>query len=389
MSQGSSARETEVVGDFGPAAPTERLNMFVAWRELRFARGRFLLIGSVVTLITLLVGFLGGLTYGLANANISALTSLSANTIVFGGEESVSYSSSTVSSGQVDSWASAKGVDHAEPLGISTVKAFKNSNESAALTVFGVGTGFAAVAWDQKLPTETGHLVFSRAAADKLNIVAGDMVEIAGSSYIVDAVSGNSEYSHTGVVYGTIGDWRGIVNQQNGGAQAPFASVIAVTTDGQADHAAIDTAAGTQSQALLPSLLNLESFKSEIGSLAMMMGMLFGISALVIGAFFTVWTIQRMGDIAVLKALGSSTQRLLVDSLGQALVVLVSGVGVGLLLTVGLGALAANALPFVLSPLTTLLPAVIMIVLGLAGASFALRSVTKVDPLTALSGRNS
>ena len=40
--------------------------MFVALRDLRFARGRFVLIGSVVALITVLVGFLSGLTGGLA-----------------------------------------------------------------------------------------------------------------------------------------------------------------------------------------------------------------------------------------------------------------------------------------------------------------------------------
>ena len=47
--------------------------MFVALRDLRFARGRFLLIGSVVGLITVLVGFLSGLTGGLAIQNISAV----------------------------------------------------------------------------------------------------------------------------------------------------------------------------------------------------------------------------------------------------------------------------------------------------------------------------
>jgi putative ABC transport system permease protein len=48
------------------------------------------------------------------------------------------------------------------------------------------------------------------------------------------------------------------------------------------------------------------------------------------------------------------------------------------------GALAGTALPFLLSPITTVLPGLIMIVLGLAGAAFALRSVTSADPLTAL-----
>ncbi len=49
----------------------------------------------------------------------------------------------------------------------------------------------------------------------------------------------------------------------------------------------------------------------------MMRGFLFAISALVIGTFFTVWTIQRNGDVAVLKAPGASTPNLLKDALGQ------------------------------------------------------------------------
>ena len=42
------------------------------------------------------------------------------------------------------------------------------------------------------------------------------------------------------------------------------------------------------------------------------------------------------------------------------------------------------AVPFLLSPLTTVLPAVLLILLGLVGAVVALRPVTSADPLTAL-----
>ena len=161
-----------------------------------------------------------------------------------------------------------------------------------------------------------------------------------------------------------------------------FATVLAVT--GTPDWAATNAAADTVSHPPLLSLTAIGAFRSEIGSLLLMVAMLFGISALVIGAFFTVWTMQRRGDIAILKALGASTRSLVRDALGQALVVLILGVGVGIGLVALLGVLAGTALPFVLSPLTTLLPAVIMIALGLAGAAFALRSVTTADPLTAL-----
>src|SRR5699024_4800410 len=107
--------------------------------------------------------------------------------------------------------------------------------------------------------------------------------------------------------------------------------------------------------------------RSEVGSLLLMVALLFGIAALVIGAFFTVWTMQRQGDVAVLKALGASTGSLVRDALGQALVVLVVGIGTGFAVVLAAGAVVGEALPFVVSPLTTLAPGLVMAVLGLAG----------------------
>ncbi len=60
-----------------------------------------------------------------------------------------------------------------------------------------------------------------------------------------------------------------------------------------------------------------------------MQTMLMIVSALVVGAFFTVWTIQRGQDLAVLKAVGASTRYLLQDALGQSSIVLVLGSGLG------------------------------------------------------------
>ena len=89
-----------------------------------------------------------------------------------------------------------------------------------------------------------------------------------------------------------------------------------------------------------------------------MVALLFGISALVIGAFFTVWTMQRSGDIAVLKALGAS-HRLAASRRtrpGRSSC-WSSGSASGPPLVAALGsALAGRALPFLLSPLTTLVP---------------------------------
>ncbi|NEL27338.1 MAG: ABC transporter permease, partial [Xanthomonas perforans] len=189
----------------------------------------------------------------------------------------------------------------------------------------------------------------------------------------------DSWYSHTPIVTMTAAAWAE-TDRRLGGQGEP--SVLAVS--GTADWTAVAAQTGTTASTPLASLTALPTFRSEIGSLALMIAMLFGVSALVVGAFFTVWTMQRAGDVAVLKALGASTPALVRDALGQALVVLVVGVGLGIGLTAALGALAGGALPFVLNPLTTIAPAAVMIALGLLGAAVSLRTVTSSDPLTAL-----
>ncbi|SEB37599.1 FtsX-like permease family protein [Microbacterium hydrocarbonoxydans] len=352
--------------------------MFVALRDLRFARGRFILIGSVVALITLLVGFLSGLTGGLAIQNISAVLALPGDRIVFsapeGGDGAVSFADSAITAQQAADWAATSDVTDARPLGISQTRA-ETDDMRAAIALFGVEPGF-----DSSAPSGDGRLSLSQPAADALGVATGEKVEISGVSYVVETIEGDDWYSHTPVVQMTLQDWR-TYSAATGNPDA-YATVLAVS--GSPDWDAADTANDTISETTIGSLTALSAFRSEIGSLLLMVVLLFGISGLVIGAFFTVWTMQRKGDVAVLKALGASTGSLVRDALGQALIVLLVGIGVGLGLVTVLGLLAGTALPFLLSPVTTFLPGVIMIALGLAGAAFALRSVTSADPLTAL-----
>lgn len=351
--------------------------MFVAWRDMIFAKGRFALITSVVVLITLLVGFLAGLTGGLANQNISAIQALNTDKIALANapgndsQQDPTFSDSQITAAQTKAWAQADGVSSATPIGITQTRG-EAEGYSSSLAVFG-GTSDS--------PSSDRHVVLSESVADDLHVGDGDTVTIAGQDFTVQKVIGQRSYAHTAVVYTTLSDWQGL--QQRMGNPQSYATAIAI--DGApTDVSAIDQTEGTVTAGTLSALLSISSFRSEVSSLLTMVGMLFAISGLVIGAFFTVWTIQRKADIAVLKALGASNGRLRLDALGQALVILVVGVGVGIALTAGLGALAGSALPFVITWYTTVLPAVIMIALGMAGAAFALRSITTADPLTAL-----
>ncbi|MEU5373748.1 ABC transporter permease [Streptomyces sp. NPDC005951] len=355
--------------------------MFVAWRDLRFAKGRFALMGSVVVLITLLVGLLSGLTAGLARENTSAVTGLDADHLAFAAPpdgQAESFADSTVGEDDWRAWAARPGVEAAQPVGIRTLNATAGER-SAAVSAFGVepdGTlGPAGIG--------PGRVVLSGKAAEELGAAAGDRIALGRTDREVAAVATDASYSHTAVVWTTLDDWQQVGH--DGAGPAEQATVIALTTTGGVDLAAGDAAAGTSTLTLDDSLTAIGSYQAENGSLQLMRGFLFAISALVIGAFFTVWTIQRSGDVAVLKALGASTPYLLRDALGQAVVMLVLGTGLGAALAAGAGALiGGGAVPFVLDAATVLVPATVMIALGALGAALSVRRITAVDPLTAL-----
>lgn len=358
--------------------------MFVAWRDLKFAKGRFALMGTVVVLITLLVGLLSGLTAGLGRQNVSAITGLPADRIAFaapGGGQDLSYANSTVSEPQWRRWAATPGVTGAEPLGITTTKAGAG-DRSTGVSVFGVLPG-------STLAPDSGELdersvVLSTTAAAELGVLPGDSLTLAGLQLTVADVAGDAFFSHTAVIWTSLDVWRKTAPPNDIG-DGPAATVIALTTSSEVDVAATDQALGTKTVSTDDSLSAIGSYTSENGSLQLMRAFLFAISALVIGAFFTVWTIQRSGDVAVLKTLGATTAGLLKDALGQAVVLLAGGTLAGTGLAAALGAvLAGSAVPFVLTPATVFVPAAVMILLGAVGAALSVRRITSVDPLTAL-----
>ena len=356
--------------------------MYVAWRDLRFAKGRFALMGTVVVLMTLLVGLISGLTAGLGRGSTSAITELSADHLVFAapaGGQKLSFSASSVSHQQWQQWQHVPGVTRADPLGVSTTMATAGGR-TATVSAFGVEPN-SGLSPDTTALTP-GSAILSLGAADALGTVAGQTVTISGVALRIAAVSGDASFSHTPVIWTSLADWQRLAPDPSTGGQ--HATVIALTTAPGANLSAADQRLHTSTVTTSGSLAAIGSYTSENGSLQLMRGFLFVISALVIGAFFTVWTIQRSGDVAVLKALGATNGYLLRDAIGQAAVLLVAGTALGAAIAAGLGAAASGAVPFVLDASTVVFPAAVMIVLGVLGAALSIRRITSIDPLTAL-----
>lgn len=367
--------------------------MFVALRDLRFAKGRFLLMTSVIALITVLVGFLASLTAGLGRASTSGIVDLPVAQLAFSqaAGSDPSFTESQVDATQWQGWGDVAGVERAEPLGVAQTRA-SVADTTAAVTAFGVEPGSplapGAVA--------DGQVILSSGAADALGATTGSSLTIGAHTFTVQSIDdADAEFAHTPVVWVSLADWQAV--GARGGSSADsgtdlVATVVAVqTADGAAlpadDLAAADTQMETQSLSLQDSRSAISSFAAENLSLTMMQTFLVAISALVVGAFFTVWTINRGRDIAVLKALGASNGYLLKDAIGQALIVLALGTGAGALLASGLGLLAAQVMPVVIGTSTILLPALLLAALGLVGALLAVARITRIDPHAALAAR--
>ncbi|MGN0125568.1 MAG: ABC transporter permease [Rhodococcus sp. (in: high G+C Gram-positive bacteria)] len=372
--------------------------MFLALRELWFARTRFLLMGAVVALISILMVILSGLSSGLVVDGVSALqrTPVQAFAFAEGTKTDSAFSRSVVTEDQADAWRARPDVARAELFGNTIVNAKTDSGVPVDLTLFGIRPGSflePSVAEGTPIGGDT-DVVLSDSARDT-GVELGDTIVIdrLGTRLtVVGFTSDKRTFGHVDVAYLPLNTWQEIHAGVRLGEQVPpsaytEASVVAIegVSGTLPDLAAGDAEAGTAAKTLEESFDASPGYSAEMMTMSMIIAFLYAISALVVGAFFTIWTVQRSREIAVLRAMGASTGFLLRDSLLQAVIVLVGSVAVGVLIGLGLGSgLEGSGMPFVLETGPIVQGAVLLVVLGLVGAALAVTRIVRVDPLAAL-----
>lgn len=372
--------------------------MFLALRELKFARARFGLMGAVVALIAVLMVLLSGLSVGLVNDGVSGLQRLPATSLAFekGVQHSAAFSRSVVEASAVAAWAGQDGVEDAAPFGNVLVNGRSGSGVEIDLALFGVEPGSylsPAVAEGARLSGDApAGIVVSRTVLDE-GIKLGDTVtidRIGTALKVVGALADQHTYGHVDVAYVPLRTWQEVHVGAGPGDEVPeraYQEITAVAVKGEpADPAAGDRAAGTETLALEESFGASPGYSAETSTLSLIEGFLYAISALVVGAFFTVLTIQRKQEIAVVRAMGASTGYLLRDALVQALILLLLSVGVGVAVGVGLGSMIGGTAPFALEAGAVAAASGLLVLLGVAGVLGAVLRITAVDPLTALGG---
>jgi len=371
--------------------------MFLAWREIAFARVRFGLMAAVIGLIAILVVVLSGLSSGLVIDGVSGLmrSPIQAVSFAAGTTTDSAFTRSTVTAEQRDAWAKQPGITHAELLGVSIVNAH-DGDTPVDLTLFGVQPGgFVEPAAAEGTALAGSDEVLLSATARDAGVELGDTItldHLGTALKVVGFTEDQRTFGHVDIGYLPLATWQAVHAGVRPGQQADAtdldeASVVALAGPAAkaGDLSAGDAAAGTDSRTIEATFASSPGYSAETMTMSLIKAFLYAISALVVGAFFTLWTVQRTRELTVMRAMGASTRYLVRDGLLQSVILLVAAVGGGVVVGLGLGALmSGTAMPFQLATAPVLTDAALLTVLGLLGAAVSTVRIAPVDPLTAL-----
>ena len=356
--------------------------MFLALRDLKVARGRFALVGLVIGLVALLTTLLSGLATGLVDDGISGLRSLPMTHIAFQHGAQSTFSRSTLTDANLAHFTGA-GIE-ASPFGVSFFNAKTSEGTTIDLAMFGIAPGsFLAPRQDAQQAMAGGPGVVLSEEFRSQGVKAGDELTIVGPDTVLPVLGFTyaGSYGHVDIAFAPLATWQALVYGDN--PKGRF-SAIATRPADVAKLAAVDRVAGTETQTKEAAYQGSPGFAAETGTMDLIRGFLLVISALIVGAFFTVWTIQRSRQIGLLKALGASNGYVLRDAMGQLGIVLVTATVLGAAVALGLGSLIGSGVPFSLQPEPILISTVALVALGMAGALVAVRRITTVDPIIAM-----
>lgn len=359
--------------------------MFLALRDLRRGARRFILLGVVIALVALLSTVLSGLATGLVTDGISGLRALPFDQLVLEKGSDSTFSRSTLQPAALARFTSIPDVK-ASPLGASFVNAASASGgPSLDLALFGVpADSFLVDRPDARaaLAGEPGIVLGSELRDQGVKV--GDRYTMGGSGVELPVLGFTfaGTYGHAPIAFTSLATWQRV--QYGEQADGRF-SAVALSGGEEQQIARAAQASGAEVLTKEASYAGSPGFTAETTTMSLIRGFLLVISALVIGAFFTVLTVQRTRQIGLLKAMGAGNGYILRDGIGQMTILVAVAASAGVALGVALvAAMSAGNAPVELAPAAIATVLVSLIVAGVLGSLVAFRRITRVEPAIAL-----
>lgn len=365
--------------------------MRIALRELLRRPGRFVTVGSALTVLVLLLLFLGGLLDGLYLNSTGAVRSLDADAIVFSDDARQSFLRSDVPADVRAEVEAVDGVAEVGGLGVTLLGVRLEGEpieESADAAIVGYQLSSGSL---PEVPSP-GTAWIDGELADQ-GVGEGDTLLVGPAATPVEVIGyvDDTNYLQQAGVWVHPDTWREVqaANRPDTVIAPDAFQALVVRTDADADpaqvRAAIDEATGTtESLSQSDTVAAIPGIEEQNATFTAVIGVTVFVTGLVVALFFALVTLERIGLYAVLKAVGASSATLVAGVVLQAAVVAVGAFVLGGALTVGLERAIPQGVPLILQPSRATSTFVAVAAAAVIGALVSLRRIVRIDPASAI-----
>jgi putative ABC transport system permease protein len=365
--------------------------MKLAWKELVRRPSRFLTAGGALTLIVLLLLILGGILDALTNGSTGLLKAQSAPLIAYGADARDSIVRSRIPAEVHDDVAAVPGVHEATGLGVSLLAAtVPDQAEVADVAVFGYEAPNARV----PAPPAPGQAFADDSLRDD-GVEVGMTLGVGAVQVPVEVVGfvADTNYNLQGGLWVEADTWREILNANIPNAAVAPGTFQAIMITPEEDVSPEELADRIDETVPEVKVLTIDEAIAALPGVSQQQGVFgaiifttFTVAGLVVALFFALITIERVGLLGVMKAIGASSRTLATGLTLQALLIAAGAIVVGGLLTLGLASVIPDAVPLELSAGRFTFTAVGLVATALIGSAISFRRIIRIDPASAVGG---
>ncbi len=375
---------------------------YLAIKEVARNRGRFLMVALVIALITLLVLFIAALGEGLSNANRQYVANLDAQLIVFLEKSDYSITASRLETNTVKSVRRVVGVADAGPIYASNTE-IVSLPEPLKISMLGVEAerpGMPALLEGRYFRGgEAREAVIDMSVAQRSGLKTGDEIEVRSTQGTEDefytlkivGLVAEQAYFFQPTIFVPASTWELIRPQSESelNSDTPFPNIIAVKLNDPSQ--AEDVARRLQNEVsnievadIETTINNIPGYTAQQGTVQTQGFFTLLIGILVIGGFFQIQILQKVPQIGVLKAIGSSNSVVGVSAVIQIVVVTAIGVGIGAVLTYLFSLGLPPAIPLEFNGVRSALAVILLLLIGPLGGLVSIIYAVRIEPLKAL-----
>lgn len=337
----------------------------MALKEIMKNKSRFIILGSIVFLVSFLTLIISGLANGLSQDNAALIKDMPEGTFYMDDDADETYNLSKIDEDKADEVLD----DYKDAAAMSVQMGFLDDSNDKQLSL-----AFVTSTNDDILPEmDDGEILLDDSLKDK-GVEVGDTLTSnqLSEDLTVEGFVEQQKFSHSPVAF---------ISKKNYQEMNHVKEMQMIFVSGQDAPESID---GLQAFSNKDFLDTIPSYSAEQLSLNMIVWFLVVISGMLFGIFFYMMNVQKIGLYGILKAIGVKTSALFRMMWTQMLLITVIALAISIGFSQVFSLIAPEGMPFHLTLATTSQLAIVFIVIGFIGATLSGIQIKKIQPLQAI-----